>query len=175
MHCPYTTHTFLDMREVLYQRKKRQRVSSQKARAWLFHSPFGIGNVLDFHWKNFSDLQITCSTLKKCELQHVVNRVFRRRLINHLALENCTKRHKKNFLTLIFFRSAELKCLSIHHLTKTIFEVCYVGQFPSITSDLLLHSKHSIFIAKTWTMMFIHGVWKFNRMSHLKRMNFGLE
>ena len=73
----------------------------------------------------------------------VVNRVFRRRLINHLALENCTKRHKK-LSNLLQITQTSLNNKQQHHrhqnwnvnssiLTKTIQGVfCYVekvGQF----------------------------------------------
>ena len=73
----------------------------------------------------------------------VVNRVFRRRLINHLALENCTKRHKK-LSNLLQITQTSLNNKQQHHrhqnwnvnssiLTQTIQGVfCYVekvGQF----------------------------------------------
>ena len=106
----------------------------------------------------------------------VVNRVFRRRLINHLALENCTKRHKKlsNLLQITDNNITDIKIeMSIHQFWPKLFKVCSVmwKKLVNSISVMSIHQKwfavtfkNSIFIAKILTNWELrctsHSGWK---------------
>ena len=107
----------------------------------------------------------------------VVNRVFRRRLINHLALENCTKRHKKlsNLLQITDNNITDIKIeMSIHQFWPKLFKVCSNVMWKKLVNSISVMSihqkwfavtfKHSIFISKILTNWELrctsHSGWK---------------
>ena len=111
----------------------------------VFSISLAYGNV----GKGRADLQITCPR-QKCKVWRTCSchstevprpsRVFRRRLINHLALVNCTKRHKK-LSNLIFFLLVCLIEMSINYhnsscwpQSETIWGVLYCVQYSTVVS-----------------------------------------